>query len=225
MKIATWNVDRLRTKKNRDEIIKQCNECNADILVLTENDDTITPKYQLPYTTQTPPPLNIEGYDEPLTYRSTEHRVSIYTNYKKIKEYETFDPHTSICIELETEKGNLLVYGTIIGVLGNRHPSFKKDLIKQMADIRKLADAGHNICICGDYNCSFSDNYYYTKEGRELIKNTFSECDIKLLTEECSSCIDHIAISNKFICESSEPVEWNMDKRLSDHKGVSVEFN
>ena len=37
--------------------------------------------------------------------------------------------------ELKTEKGNLLVYGTIIGTLGNRHPSFMEQLHRQCDDI------------------------------------------------------------------------------------------
>ena len=224
MKIATWNVERLKHKKSLDEIITTCNKVNADILVLTEYDENIKLDYPYHECTSTPEPLYFKGYDKPETYKPSEHRVSIYSNYKIIDNYETFNDYTALCLELETNKGNLLVYGTIMGVAARRLP-YKEDIKSQLNDFYKFTNAGYNLCICGDYNCSFSDNYYYTKEGRELIKNTFSECDIKLLTEECSSCIDHIAISNKFICESSEPVEWNMDKRLSDHKGVSVEFN
>lgn len=36
MKIATWNVERLRHKRNLDDIIKACNRVEADVLVLTE---------------------------------------------------------------------------------------------------------------------------------------------------------------------------------------------
>lgn len=226
MKIATWNVERLKHKKSIDEINNVCKSTGADILILTENDDRIQPEYKYCRHTPTPLPYEIEGYDKPVTYLPSEHRVSIYTNYKIICQHPTFDKYTALCLELETEKGNLLVYGTIMGILGNRHPSYESDLIKQTEDFQKLTEEGHNLCICGDYNCSFSDNYYFTKTGRKLIEDTFSDCNIKLITEECPSCIDHIALSKKFLGNYPLQIkEWNTKKILSDHKGILVQID
>lgn len=226
MKIATWNVERLKHRKSLDEIIKTCNNINADILILTENDEAITPDYNYCSHTDTPEPLKVDHYDSPITYKSSEHRVSIYTNYKIVRQHDTYDKFTSLCLELETEKGNLLVYGTIIGIIGNRDSSYEKDLIKQTEDFRRFTDEGYNICISGDYNCSFSDNYYFTNKGRDTICETFSDCNIELLTYDCPSCINHIAISKKFIGKSTPHIcEWNEDKSLSDHKGISVQFD
>ncbi len=226
MKIATWNVERLKHRKSLVEIITACECSQADILILTENDEAIKPKYQNCCHTPTPPPLMLQGYDTPITYASTEHRVSIYTNYKIACQHTTFDQYTSLCLELETEKGNLLVYGTIMGIVGNRHPFFEADLIRQTGDFRRFTDAGHSLCICGDYNCSFSDNYYFTKSGRHRITDTFSECGIDLITAKQPSCIDHIAISKQFIGDSLVQIsEWNFDKSLSDHKGISIQFD
>lgn len=227
MKIATWNVARLKTKKNRDEIITMCYNVNADILVLTEYDEDIKLDYPYHAYTPTPEPLYLEGYDEPSTYKPTEHRVVIYTKYKIIRKYKTFDECTAICLELETEKGNILVYGTIMGVAALRAP-YKKDIKEQMNDFCKFTNAGHNLCICGDYNCSFSGDpmWCLSKECRQRIKETFSKCKIKLCTENQAECIDHIAISTNFIGESTPRIEeWNKDKRLSDHKGISIQFD
>lgn len=174
MKIATWNVERLKKKKYRDEIIDACNSIQADILVLTENDEMIDSEYyKYCCHTPTPPPLEIDGYDDPMPYKPSEHRVSIYTNYKIIAQHTTFDKYTALCLELETEKGNLLVYGTIMGILGNRRSSYMKDLKKQCNDFCRLTDAGYNLCICGDYNCSFSDNYYFTKKADNVLMTHF----------------------------------------------------
>ncbi len=225
MKIATWNVERLKHRKNLDEIIAICKNLQADILVLTENDDTIQLDYDYECHSPTPSPLEAPGYPGPITYGSSEHRVSIYTKYKIIGQHETFDEHTALCLELETEKGNLLVYGTIMGVLGHRY-SFQEDLEKQIEDFSRYIEEGYNLCICGDYNCSFSDNYFFTFKSRDLIIKTFSECGIQLLTDEIWQGIDHIAISNEFIGESPVLIsEFHTEKRLSDHKGVSVEFD
>ena len=46
-----------------------------------------------------------------------------------------------------------------------------------------------------------------------------------LLTERQTECIDHIAVSSSMVT-TKRPVleEWNVDKRLSDHKGIVVTF-
>jgi len=219
MKIATWNVERLRHKKELEEILSACERSQADILVLTETDSQVRPNYQ--YCFQTPSLVEIE----PAAYRPTENRVSIFTNYKCLQQHTTFNKYTAICVELETEMGNLLVYGTIIGIYGNRHPSFQQDLSRQLADFRRLSASGHNLCVCGDFNCTFSDNYYYTERGRAAILQSFAENQIELLTRVRSECIDHIAITGGFLRGTSLQIEeWNLDKTLSDHKGIVISF-
>lgn len=44
MKIATWNVERLRHKKQLDQIQGLCDGIHADILVLTETDKRLHPR-------------------------------------------------------------------------------------------------------------------------------------------------------------------------------------
>lgn len=118
-----------------------------------------------------------------------------------------------------------MVYGTIIGVLGKQHPYFGGDLINQVNDYKRLSAEEHNLCICGDFNCSFSDNYYFTNVGRRFILQSFEENRIELLTASRPFCIDHIAISKQFIVGSGIQIEeWNQEKRRSDHKGIAVEF-
>ena len=219
MKIATWNVERLKHKDKVNQIIAECEKIKADILVLTETESRIHPDYQNCF--QTPLPANMQSS----IYMSTENRVSIFTNYPCICQHQTYDINTSICVELDTEYGNLLVYGTIIGIFGNRHRSFQLDLEKQTADFRRLVADGRNLCVCGDYNLSFSDNFYFTTSGRLGIIKSFEENNIRLLTSEQSECIDHVAISTDFVGNSRIHIEeWNLDKKLSDHKGISVEL-
>lgn len=225
MKIATWNVERLKHKKSLDEIIAVCEQVQADILVLTETDERIRLNYRYCFQTPTLPDIKLPRYEEPLRYKPTEHRVSILTNYNCIRQHTTFDKYTSLCMELETDKGNLLVYGTIIGVLGNRHSSFREDLKKQVEDYKRLSSGESGLCICGDFNCSFADNYYFTKAGRNIILQSFAENNIELLTASRPLCIDHIAISDRFVSECDIQIEeWNTEKTLSDHKGIAVEF-
>jgi len=219
MRIATWNVERLKHHKDKDRMLQEIENARADILVLTETDTRLMPDYLYCYQT----PLLIG--EQPIYYADTENRVSIYSKYECVRQYETYDGNTAICVELATGQGNLLVYGTIIGILGNRGPDFIPDLKAQMSDIRRLTEDGDRICVIGDYNLSFDDCWYYTKEGRRLINETFLECHITILTKDRSECIDHIAMSDSFTNKVVAIDEWNYDKSLSDHKGIVVEIN
>ena len=217
MKIATWNVERLKRKSDLSKINLLLDELKADILVLTETDSRVSlPKYK--NHIKTSPLIEIDK----LNYLETENRVSIYTNYEITNHFETFDSHTSVCVELKTELGNLVVYGTIIGVYGNRNESFKTDLEKQIADFERLS-SGNNFCVIGDYNISFSDNYYFTVYGREQLNKSFDKNGLALLTRNKTECIDQIALSKNFIDNYTIATqEWNEDKKLSDHKGIFV---
>ena len=223
VRIATWNIERLKHKDKLAEIIRFSNALDVDIFVLTETDEQVQLDY--PYRYQTPrltdAPLT---YQLPVTYKPTENRVSIFSNYPCIRQHETYDRYTSICVEFTTPIGNLLVYGTIIGINGNRHPSFKNDIARQCDDFKKLVTVG-NLCICGDFNCTFADNYYFTKHGRDTLEHMFLDNKINLLTRNQLECIDHIAISQDFIANGNITVaEWNFDKSLSDHKGTLVDI-
>jgi endonuclease/exonuclease/phosphatase family metal-dependent hydrolase len=218
MKIATWNIERLRHKNELPLIVENCEQAGADILVLTETDSRLNLNYKSCFSTL--PPEGAENY-----YAETETRVSIYTNYDFVRQYATFDEHTAICVELKTDIGNLLVYGTIIGIYGNRHKSYMPDLMRQTADFERLS-VGNNLCICGDFNCSFSDNYYYTKAGESALEEAFSTNKLELLTRNQPECIDHIAVSRELVGGCRVGVrEWNLDKKLSDHKGIVVDIS
>ena len=151
--------------------------------MLTETDHRVRLDY--PYSFHTPPLTDLQ----PVFYNPTENRVSIYTNYPCIRQHKTCDEYTALCVELETPKGRLLVYGTIIGIYGNRHPSFQQSLTQQLDDIKRLSAGGTPVCICGDFNCSFSDGYYFTKQSRETLLRTFSDYDIELLTKTRQSAL------------------------------------
>lgn len=217
MRIATWNVERLEHRRSLDEILFTCERAKADILILTETDERLHPPFR--YCVQTPRLTEIRpGY-----YKPTENRVSIFTNYECVGFYPTYDKYTAICAELKTELGSLCVYGTIMGIEGNRRASFKEDLRRQVEDFKRLTARGKSLCIGGDFNLSFSDNYYFTNYGRDTLRQSFAENRITLLTESTSECIDHIAVSSASVNGADVKVEeWNVEKKLSDHKGIVV---
>lgn len=126
-------------------------------------------------------------------------------------------------MELESTAGNIIVYGCIIGIVGNRHPSFNADLDRIVADINRISALGKPMCICGDFNCSFADGYYFTKHARQELQRVFEDNGIILLTANQPVCIDHIAVSGDIVNKANIIVEeWNEDKQFSDHKGIAV---
>ena len=219
MKIATWNVERLRHKKMLNKILDLIDEVSADILVLTETDKRLHTRYRFCYETSRIKSRKLD------IYAPTENRVSIHTNYPCVRQHSTHDEYTALCVELETEKGNLIVYGSIIGIYGNRHQTYIPDLFKQIDDLRRLSRLGTAICFCGDFNCSIEDNYYFTAAGRETILNGLEDCGLSLLTVKQPECIDHIALTIDFVEKAEVNIEeWNQAKKLSDHKGIAVSF-
>ena len=75
MRIATWNVERLKHKKDLEKIKKICNDLNADIFVLTETDERIKLNHKNFFQT---PKLTDKNF-----YKPTENRVSIFTKMRR----------------------------------------------------------------------------------------------------------------------------------------------
>ncbi len=217
MKIATWNLERLNKSTSKNQTIIDClTKTNADILILTETNELINlgDSYNCFQTSKLEEPYYKEG----------ERRVCIYSKYDFIKIFKTFRADTSICIKLKTPLGELAVYGTIIGTHGNRSECFIADLDKQIIDFDRISKT-NSICISGDLNMTFGDNYYYTKEGREKLNALFEKLNLINLTANIPENMDHIVLTKTFVGDIQPKIEtWNIDKTLSDHIGVSIEL-
>ena len=219
MKIATWNIERLKHLSGLADQQQLLDGLKADILVLTETHNRLELK-NYRYVVHSPLLTEIA----PGFYDAAENRVSIYTNYEIVRMHNTYDKYTTLCAELKTKYGNLLVYGTIIGIYGNRHKNFQSNLEQQISDYKRLSALG-SFCLAGDFNISFADNYYFTNNGRDALLTAFDTCKLQLLTRQQPECIDHIAVSKTlFSAVKPEIKEWNQDLKLSDHKGISVEW-
>lgn len=216
MKITTWNIERpLKASPKNAEVISLLRSMEADIYILTETHEVIQPfdDYHCFSTTELDGPFYKEG----------ERRTMIWSRYPAIKTFPTYDDKTAICVQLDTPLGKLIVYGTVMGVFGNRKPDYLDEVSKQIADIRQLAAQGP-VCLAGDLNMTFRDNYYHTEAGRKLLNNAFAELNLKILTYDVAKNIDHVVVSQEFIngrkCWTEPPV--NTDYKLSDHIGVVV---
>jgi hypothetical protein len=201
-------------------------DINADILVLTEYDEQV--ELDFPYQLATEF-IAKEIFNEKgkVVYMPTERRVKLFSRYEIVQQFETFNKHTSLCVELKTPKGNLIVYGTIIGIFGNRHKNFNEDLALQIEDYKRLGK-DNNFCVAGDFNISFSDGHYFTHHGRNVLKDVFKELDMQIATASIEKNIDHIVVTSQFF-NSVNSSSWNdlttnVLPTLSDHKGVLINF-
>ena len=92
MKIATWNIERLKHKSKINAILNEINNLKTDILVLTETDSKINlPNYKNRF--DTPKLIEIDSK----MYAETENRVSIFTNYE-IVNYTKLMINTQVCV-------------------------------------------------------------------------------------------------------------------------------
>jgi endonuclease/exonuclease/phosphatase family metal-dependent hydrolase len=230
MKIATWNLERpQKNEKKNAEIIKILKGLDADIIILTEANECIDLGVEYEYY-MTEVPYSVPGK---VVYKEGERRVIICVAKKyesKQMEY-TYDPQTTICIEVEIESKHLAVYGTIIGIYGNKGDEFKKHLAEQIKEFKKIA-AEMPLCIAGDYNMSFGDNYYKTEVERNILIDTFRKLELYNLTASIPENIDHIALSKSFVKNRSIKAssfnidkDGNINKKLSDHRGVIVDIS
>jgi endonuclease/exonuclease/phosphatase family metal-dependent hydrolase len=215
MKIATWNIQRPTKASKRIPLITDClKKIDADILILTESNEAVYlgEEYQYFHTT-----ILSEPY-----YKEGERRSSIYSKYPLIEQFVTYEEDTSICTRLKTPFGDLAIYGTVIGINGNRRKNFETDLMKQIEDFERVSSEG-NLCIAGDLNISFGDNYYFTTAGRNKLNESFNKLNLTNLTSAIPENIDHIIISQEIAKGKSISVsQFNSDKKLSDHIGVCV---
>lgn len=222
MRIATWNIERLKHISEKNTIEKLCADLDADILVLTEADNRISLDYEYVYETDLLPASFETASGRVIEYKESERRVVIYSKYPCIRGFDTKDRNTSVALELDTPVGNVVLYGVIIGILGNRDANFNVELANTVSDIQTLSQYGF-LVVCGDFNCSFSDGYYFTKYGRDTLQKVFDNCGMNITTAECTECIDHIAVSKNLLRENTATVyEWNQNKNLSDHKGIMI---
>ena len=216
MKILTWNIE--RPKKANQLILDKLTEYNADIVVLTETNAIINPSKE--YSSIATETLT-KGYDS-IDYQAGENRTTIWSKYKTGMKHKTYDSFTSVCVQIETPKGLLNVYGTIIGVFGGMGERFKSDLENQLLDFENLSTES-SLCIVGDLNVTFSGRVYPSHDARNKLNAAFEKLNLKNLTSEIENNVDHIVLSKDFIENKKLTIEtWNLDKKLSDHIGICV---
>ncbi len=128
IKILTFNLERL--KHHKQSILSQIEAFSADIVAVTETGSQL----QLNDTYNSISTEFLPEYFDNIKYKAGENRTTIWTSYPIIETHKTYDSFTSVCSDIQTEFGILIVYGTIIGVFGGKGQRFETDLQGQLND-------------------------------------------------------------------------------------------
>ena len=191
---------------------------DPDIIILTETNSIINFGNKYFEASTTPLPKLHDGYP----YKAGENRVTIFSKYPFTRQFETADSYSSICVEILTPFGQLIIYGTIIGFLGGIKDPFANDLENQMADLSKIAKVG-NICFAGDLNISFSGYPYPSHMIRKSITDVFDSLSLINLTAHVEDSVIHGVFSKSFL-ENKKRVVTNtsFDKKITDHNLINI---
>lgn len=233
LRIATWNLERpkLNGWKKNPLIQEKISEIDADIWILTETNASIVP------TSKRDPHA---GYVPLASLPAAFHALgescsAIWSRYGIKRAIKTFEVDTAVCAEVDTPIGLMLIYGTILTYANDKGANNKskkweehrKAIADHGADWKRIAKEfpSHAMCIAGDLNISFGDNYYFTESNRQDLLAIFKSFNMVNLTADVKQNIDHIVVSQPLIEDCTVSVTtWNEDKQLSDHIGTCVEI-
>jgi endonuclease/exonuclease/phosphatase family metal-dependent hydrolase len=235
LRIATWNIERptLNGWKRNPQIAKKIREIDADVWILTETNASIIPTSnrfpEIGYVSLASLPT------KELFHKLGERCTAIWSRYGIRQAIETYDDGTAVCAEIDTPRGPMIVYGTILTYANDTGPNGKskkwvehrKAIADHSEDWTKIAAKfpQHSLCIAGDFNTSFCDNYYAAETNRSDLLVVLEALEMRILTADVAQNIDHVAVSQPLVKDCAVSVAiWNEDKQLSDHIGVCVEI-
>ena len=213
MKILSINLE--RPKINQTEKLNSIKELifseNPDIIFLTETNLILefgAEYFSIHYK-------ELPSFYDNQNYKEKENRVSIFSKYPIVEAIETYDEYTAVCGKINTEFGELTLYGSIIGSFGGKDIHFENDLKNQKNEIEKLKE---NLCYSGDFNISFSGFKYPSNKIVNETKEFFEQQNLKILTEENPDCAIHIVMNQNFLNNKKVRNKLiKIDRKISDH--------
>jgi endonuclease/exonuclease/phosphatase family metal-dependent hydrolase len=252
MRIATWNVERPTnaTSPRSKRILARLREVDADIWILTETHDDISPGTAYSAWATKPVP------EAPTRHRDGERRTIVWSRWPIKERIDEDISHRTSCVLLETPLGDLVIFGTIIPYHGRGCPphgtlrrweAHYAAIAVQGASWQRLRRkfAGCGLCVAGDFNQTREGRFSYgTKWGRTLLDLALENADLSDTTvpslvarEEVDGSnwalangvqpIDHIAISHAWAQRIQAIGAWtgkSANGYLSDHSGVWIDL-
>jgi hypothetical protein len=244
VKIATWNLARvLPTNTERcAEIVRWLDAVDADVWVLTETHDAVSPGSGYSAVSAGQP----DRPGEP-----GERWATIWSRLPIEPLPPTRDMARSVAALVHPPDGApLVIYGTVLPWLGSRWRDFPADnglafraaLAAQLADwialVRQFPDC--DLCVIGDLNQDLSRRYYYgSRANRTALLDALVSVGLTALTADpgdpvralapLRASIDHICFPTRVAQRGPARLElWPPgvapDARLSDHFGVAADL-
>lgn len=203
LRIATWNVQRPESGDDArlPQLAHRLRSMDADIWILTETHQSLSPglEYRAAFTRQ------MRG-----KFHLGECRTAIWSRLPIAKTIATHDPETAVCVEVTTDNGAILVYGTVIpyhqaGVGQRTYRSGGVDVTgmqpwqlhyesidRHLHDLMSISQRhpDHPICFGGDFNQSRDGRkwgggrqWYGTEEGRRRMTDCLNRMGLHCVTE------------------------------------------
>lgn len=238
MRIGTWNVE-YAYQPRLDAIRQTLVRHPADIWVLTETHDDLVPE-GCGYA--------VHSADRPRSWsgiRPGSRWVSIWSAFPILRQVQTRDAKRTVAAVIDTPRGALLVYGTVLPWHSDRgdnptdsvvpnwseHHREIPDQASEWLDL-KARERVDQVCVAGDYNTDMTTGRRYgTQKGIRMLQEGLAGADLFCATLPDAmpegiahiSLIDHIALPRHWAPETKIEAAWPASKgELSDHSGVVV---
>lgn len=237
LRSATWNLEHPKPKspKKTPAVLDQIQTINADVWILTETNNLAVDLSKKGYFKFS----SIEYQDKRLdqnAYTTIWSRIQAPTEMLK-----TFDPILAVCIKVNLQGYNLLIYGTIITWHGDRGIDGKsksweehyQSIEQHGNDWEHLAKTNPDckLITAGDFNQARDGSRWYgTQKGIALLTHELKRNNLVCLTDEVKPKerhnIDHICVSYELqpYCRVGfwENIS-DSNVTMSDHNGVFVD--
>jgi len=239
-RIATWNLDHASNKSRPiGPQIEQIRSIDADVWVLTETCDKVD--------------LSAAGYQSATPSRRNKYKNFWTTAWGRPpfstgKNIATHDDETVTCVEVETPKGPLILYGTILTWRNDRGSrGTSRAWVEHHKAIHAHGDdwirlralhPGQPFIVAGDFNQTRDGSRKYcSTDSVEMLTAQLERNDLVCVTEEdfgkagklgidpkkgyYRHNVDHICLTSSLQALSIGAWDhFSAEHELSDHNGV-----
>ncbi len=234
MRIATWNLERTNPAKPAWQSIQDhLHSVKADVWILTETNSQLSLGAE--FTDWHSKPIDDYHIDH-------ERRTSIWTKLPVLRQIETHDAETCVCVELDSQDGPMLVFGTVIPYKGagvgklkyrsncrwhtgqavwavhlesiKRH---QKELLRLRAE-----NAESQFIFAGDFNHHRFVGSDYGSEACDRLSRCLADANLRCVTEDdyrargqltTRSTVDHICLSPELVAGGIKDEAWEAPLR------------
>jgi hypothetical protein len=239
VRVGTWNLDHATTVRHDRLRIAALVDADADVWVLTETDDRLTPGAAFQPAHAASRPACPVG----------ERWVSLWSRFPISEVLDVEDPLRTVAAVLDAPTGRLLVIGVVLPWHADRGDDptdppqrnwaeHRRVIPQRIAEWRRLAAAHADaaLVIAGDFNTDLMagtgapQRTYGTQAEAALLRQMLTDLGMAVPTRgqthptDGGYLIDHIAVDGEQAGAPRVSVPEVNGRPLSDHPLVSVAF-